>query len=517
MLSNVKKSTYNIITSVLSQFITIVLGIIIPRLVLLNIGSESNGLLSTVNQMLSYASLLEAGVGLASLQALYGPVAREDRYSINSIMAATDAYYKKTGKLYFITVILLAVAYPFTIKPTTITRTTVVVVIIISGMPGVINYYFQGKYKILLQAEGKSYIITNLTTITSIFVSFGKIVLLLLGYGVVAVQSLYFVISLAQMTYISYYMKKHCAWLDLSVKPNYDRLSQKNSVFIHQLSGMVFGNTDAIILSIFCGLSVVSVYSMYAMLFGMVGTLLSNLGGSITFVLGQQASSDMERYTKTQNAFELVYISLSFSLLFVAMTFVIPFLTLYTSGVSDIVYINKYLPFLFVAIALLENSRLSSAKAIQIAGHFKQTQWHAITEMIINIVVSIVFVLICGIYGALIGTIAALLFRANAMISYANKKILHQSPWKTYRRWLVNLVLFVVITLASKPIFTYIALDTYPKIILWAAISCVVVIPLFLVVASLFDRETYHYAKELVVPYLKQMWNKLIGHSKTQE
>lgn len=77
---------------------------------------------------------------------------------------------------------------------------------------------------------------------------------------------------------------------------------------------------------------------------------------------------------------------------------------------------------LFVVIALLENSRLSSAKAIHVAGHFKQTQWHAWVEMAINIIVSLIGVLAWGIYGVLIGTIAALLFRANAMIIYANKK-----------------------------------------------------------------------------------------------
>lgn len=43
------------------------------------------------------------------------------------------------------------------------------------------------------------------------------------------------------------------------------------------------------------------------------------------------------------------------------------------------------------------------------------------------------------------------------------------SPWKTYRRWLVNLLLFV---------------------------------------ASLFYREVYHYAKNLVVPYVQRIFHQ---------
>jgi len=137
--------------------------------------------------------------------------------------------------------------------------------------------------------------------------------------------------------------------------------------------------------------------------------------------------------------------------------------------------------------------------------------------MAINIIVSLIGVLAWGIYGVLIGTIAALLFRANAMIIYANKKVLHRSPWKTYRRWLVNLALFIAVTVLSKPLFAHIALDTYPRIILWAAITSVVVIPLFFVVASMFDRETYRYAKTLVTPYLKQARDKLKGRSRTHD
>ena len=65
-ISNAQKSAYNILTSVLGQAITIILGVVIPRLVLVNLGSENNGLLSSITQVLGYASLLEAGVGLVT-------------------------------------------------------------------------------------------------------------------------------------------------------------------------------------------------------------------------------------------------------------------------------------------------------------------------------------------------------------------------------------------------------------------------------------------------------------------
>ena len=55
-MQNGKKSIANVITSILSQIITLGLGIIIPRLVLVNLGSEANGLMSSVNTILGYVS-----------------------------------------------------------------------------------------------------------------------------------------------------------------------------------------------------------------------------------------------------------------------------------------------------------------------------------------------------------------------------------------------------------------------------------------------------------------------------
>lgn len=76
--SNAKKGMANILTGILNQVVTIAFGILIPRLVLLNLGSEANGLLNSVNQILTYLALLEAGISIASLQALYKP----DRKSV---------------------------------------------------------------------------------------------------------------------------------------------------------------------------------------------------------------------------------------------------------------------------------------------------------------------------------------------------------------------------------------------------------------------------------------------------
>lgn len=515
MIMQSKNTKYNLLFGMLSQAVSIILGVILPRLFLTNYGSEINGLLSSVTQIYAYIALVEAGIGTASLQALYRTVGKKDRDGTNSILAAINNYYKRTGVIYLLCIIAFAIVYPLLIC-SDIPRTTIVLVIVFNGLGNVVNFFFQGKYKLLLQAEGKNYIITNLNTVIHVATNVAKIFFVATGFDIVVVQMSAFVVNLLQMAYIDWYIKKQYAWINLAESPDYDSISQSKNVLIHQISGLVFNNTDTIILTFVCGLKTVSVYSMYTLLFGMVSTFLNTVTDSVSFVFGQTYHTNRKQYVHILEIYELYYMSLVAALYTVANFFILPFLSLYTKGITDIEYVNAYLPYLFVGTYLLSSGRKSSNLTINFAEHFKLTQNRSVLEAVINILVSLICVFKFGIYGVLLGTIAALLYRTNDMIIYANKKILHRSPWKTYRRWLVNLALFIAVTVLSKLVFSHIALDTYPRIILWAAITCVIVIPLFFAVASLFDRETYRYAKELFAPYWKKVKMKLTGRADAQ-
>lgn len=500
---NVRKGLNNIITSILSQIVTLALGVIIPRLVLVNLGSEANGLLSSISEVLVYVALLEAGVGTASAQALYGPIGRGDYSAINGILAATDRFYKRTGRMYLAIVLLLTFVFPLTIQ-TTLPRSTVMWVMLLSGLPGAIKYFFQGKYTILLSTEGKGYILTAMTTVVNILTSISKIALLLAGFDVVALQVMYLFFNLAQMVFILWYIRSNYPWINLKVEPNTAAISQSKNALVHQLSTMVFSNTDSLLLTYFCGLSAVSVYGVYNMLLGVISGVIGAFGG-FSFALGQTFHTDRKRYVKLMDVFELYNMTLTFCLFCIANLFILPFLELYTEGVAGISYVDVWLPYLFIGIKLLSNGRTASGMTINFAGHFKQKQGAAILESVINIVVSLACVWKFGIYGVLMGTIAALLYRTNDMILYANRKILGRNPWITYRRWLLNLALFIAVTAAGKWFFSFIALDSYFRIIGWAVVCCIVVIPFFFGVVSLCEREVFRFSWELLKPYLLKM------------
>lgn len=477
-----KKSAYNIISSMVGQLITIALGIVIPRMFLVNFGSEVNGLLGSVNQIYIYLALLEAGVGTATLQALYKPVALQDKKRISGIISATNIFYRKTGILYLCGVLILSFLYPLFIS-SEIGYGTIVAIFLINGIPGVVNFLFQGKFRILLQSEGKQYILTNLSTACTIMVNVSRIILMALGANVIVVQSGYLIFNLLQMLFIMFYIHRHYKWINLKEEPDYKSISQKNSVLVQQVCDLIFRNTDVLILTIFCDLKVVSIYTIYTMLFSMISTFLDNFSQGFSFALGQIFNVDRKRYVELRDIYETYRITLVFALYSIADTFILPFLRLYTDGVKDINYIDKWLPELFIITYLLSCGRANAAADINYAQHFKKTQWRAVLEAIINLTVSLICVNVWGIYGVLFGTIAALLYRANDMIIYANTKILHRKPWRTYKTWVINLVVYVGV----KILFSRIPLElnSYFQIIGSAVIVGMVTMLIFFSIISI--------------------------------
>lgn len=498
---NQEKSVKNLFFGLLSFVVTTLLGILIPRLFLLSYGSEVNGLINSVKQVFAYFSLLEAGVGGAALQALYGPMARKDKKEISSILSATNSFFKKTGIIYLIGVIALAVIYPFTVK-SDIPKYVVICIIVFQGEAGVIKYFVTSKLQLLLRVDGKSYVLTNVGTIFAVLSNIARIVLLYAGANVLWVQGIFCIVDVLQVLIIVAYVRKKYSWLNLKEKPNFKAVSQKNDVLVHQISSLIFSNTDMLILTYFCGLKTVSVYAMYAMLFGMVSNIISYISSSVNFALGQLFNSNRKQFVKVHETYETFYLAISFSLFTVALIFITPFLKLYTSGVNDISYVDKWLPILFVVYHLLNYGRLTSNLIIDIAGHFKQTKVRSIIESTINIVVSLICVNKFGIYGVLIGTIVALFYRGNDIIIYANKKIMLRSPLSTYRRWFRNAFLLIILALVGNKILPN-EYGNYLQLIFTSSVVTIVSIVVFFGVNILFEKTARQTARQYISIFMQ--------------
>ncbi|MBE7037164.1 MAG: sugar isomerase, partial [Ruminococcaceae bacterium] len=299
----------------------------------------------------------------------------------------------------------------------------------------------------------------------------------------------YCLIALLQLAFLYFYAKRRYTWLDLKAKPDFQAISQKNSVLVHQLSGMVFNNTDVILISVLCDFKAVSIYAIYNMFFSQVQNFITGIVSSFTFALGQMFHTDREKFDKLFQAYETFYIMATYIIYTLMAVFLLPLIQIYTKGINDAEYTNVFLVFLFVIMNLIANCKLPVNGIIEYAGGFEKTRLHAIWEMVINITTSVIAIYYLGICGAILGTIAALIYRSIVTIRYSNKEILKRSQLNTYKILLSNAAVFAVIMV----IFFVDAFSnsSFLKLLLSGVVHSIWIVGLYLLVNFICNRSAF--------------------------
>ena len=449
-----KEAYYNAIISGACQVIIIILGFLVPRLFISNYGSNVNGLLGTISQIFTYVALIESGIGAATQNALYKPIAASDNKRICEILTASKKYYHKVTVYYALVVAGMAFALPFVIK-TDVDYWTIVGIVIFEGASGVVNFWFLEHWKMLMAAEGKQHVIARIDLVSRVLSYLVKIILAYMMVNIVFIQAGYFVVALVALFLYRRYIKKQYAWVHYTdADESIPELKDRNSYVVNDVAWTVFSSTDMVLISIIFNTAYASVYSVYNMVYNALTALMNSIYNSVAYVLGQNYHKDIELYKKLHDSYELVFIIEISALMSCCSVLMIPFISFYTRGVSDINYIYKFFPLLFGLVQILSWDRYVSGNLLLVDGKAKRAASYSVVEAILNVTFSILLSLIIGIYGIIIATVVALLYKVIRLTYDANHMILKRSSSGTVKRILCNLFVYLSIEVFSwiKPI-----------------------------------------------------------------
>lgn len=431
----------NFITGFLSQAIIIIVGLIVPRIVLTSFGSDTNGLINTVSQVFMYMALLEAGISQAATNSLYKPFKDNDQNSVSFVASTAKKQYRKTTIVYGFAVLLMAFVLPFFVK-TSNEYWIVFAVVLFEGLTNVISFYFINIWYCILNACGKTYVNNAFNVVSRLACYAIKIVLASLRVNIAIIQICYFGISLLKLLFYYIYFKKRFGWLNLKVDVGKNKLPYKNDFVVTEISSVIFQSTDMIVLSIFVSTMLSSVYSIYNLVFVALSTLLNGVYASLVYLLNQAYISDLEKYKKMHDVFNSFFVGTMTVLMCVTYFLIIPFVKMYTSGVNDIDYINKWYPLLFCLINLLSWCRYPQTNLTGISGNAKKVAICSIVEAAVNLVLSILLVNFFGIIGVLIATLVSLPIKVVYSNYLCEIKIMKRKPFKTILIFSSNFMIF---------------------------------------------------------------------------
>ena len=450
----------NAFTSVMLQLVMILNGFIIPKIILINFGSEVNGLISSLTQFLNYISLIEGGVTSVIMANLYKPLAKNDIDKISSIVKTSKNFFKKIGYIFFAYTLVLAVIYPLIFK-TSFSFEYIFFIIMILSFTLYIQNNFSISLKLLLTADKKVWIV-SLTQMLLIIMNLISFVLFANVIKSIHLLKLITALIFILQPIIYSMVVKKLFNLKEDVDENTDLLKNRWSGFAINIAAFMHYNTDVTVLTFFTNLKVVSVYSVYSLVSNGLRSIILSFSSGVAPTIGHlYAKGNFDELNKKLSLYEYTIFFIVFLLFSVGGLLINPFVQIYTSGITDIDYHNLTFGILIIlseAIYCIKEPYVAIAYA---ANKFNEIKIHAYIEALINIILSIVFVNKFGLIGVSIGTIVAMTYRTLFHVYYLKKNILYRSMFVFFDKLLkfgfatfVGIIICLIIPLKITNLFT---------------------------------------------------------------
>ena len=424
-MSRTKKFLYNSSTSALQQIVTMIVGLITPRIMLTCYGSEINGLVSSITQFISYFVLVEAGLSNAAVYALYKPLADKDHGAINGVVTAAKWFYTISGYIFVALTMSLALLYPLYIKSDVLNPVEIGILVLILGTSGTLDFFTLSKYRALLTADQKTYVISLATILHTIVNTIIICSFALLGANIVWTRFIALFSIFMRSIILMVYCRRNYKFLDYKVEPNKAALNKRWDALLLQILGVVHTGAPAVIITLMLkDLKLVSVYSVFNMVLVGIGGVLSVFTSGVAASFGEViARKEGETLKKSYREFECMYYLMITVVYSIAFVMIMPFINIYTNDVTDINYNMPILGFLFVLNGLLYNLKTPQGMLVISAGHYKETKMQTITQALIAVIGGIALAPFLGIYGIMIASILSNLYRDIDLLFYIPKNV----------------------------------------------------------------------------------------------
>ena len=418
-----KKLALNTVSSLLLQIFTVLCGLITPRLFLNQYGSDVNGLVQSVTQFLGIISFFELGIGQVIQSALYKPLADKDEHTLNCVLASGGRFFRRIAYILFAYVFLLMALYPFTVNQDFdwVYTATLIVAISIGSFA---QYYFGIIDNILLSADQRGYVQCFSRLIALIVNTALSVILILSGFSVQIVKLTASVVFLVRPFVIRLYINKHYR-IDRKVVYTGEPIKQKWNGIAQHVSAFILNGTDNIVLTLFSTLSNVSIYAVYHLVVYGVHQLYQSATTGIHALVGELWAK--QETDQLNRVFEIVELVLHLSTVFLFSctgVLILPFVRVYTDGITDANYIQPLFAVLIVLAYASQCIKTPYNILILAGGHYKQTQKCHIISAVLNLTISVATVYFWGLVGVAIGTIVAMVYQMVWMAYYDSKHLL---------------------------------------------------------------------------------------------
>ena len=444
-----KKILSNGSTALLAQLVAIIYGFVLPRMILEQYGSAANGLTQSIRQFLGVISFLDMGVGQVVRSALYRPLSQKNHLQISKIIVSGRKYYRLIAYILLGYVAVLLCVYPSLVKNNFgwVYTASMIAVMAVSSFA---QYYFGIINEQLLHADQKSYIIYLIQIFTNVVNLIVCIWMMRTGASIHGVKLATSLVFILKPIIYSAYIQRHYQ-IDSKITYEEEPIKQKWSGIAQHISAVVLDGTDNIVLTFFSTLANVSVYSVYYMIISSIQSFYQSAVAGIQSAAGAMwANQDFQKIKQMFSAVEFSLHAVTIFLFSCTGILIVPFIRVYTNGLSDANYIQPIFATLLVIAYGIRSLRTPYNIWILAAGHFKQTQRCHITAVVLNLTISILAVSRYGLVGIAIGTLIAMCYQTTWMAVYTIRNLVRCTFSHVLKQCFVDVTIVLAICFSTS-------------------------------------------------------------------
>jgi len=495
----------NILSYAILQIVNMLVGLFLPRLYLAVYGSEINGVISTVNSFTTYFSYLEAGLGLTLIHALFKPLVDNDTCELNNILSYSKKQYQKISYMYLALVIVLSIVFPSISLTNDMGQLEFASLVLVIGLYGALDFYSMAKYRVLLTADRKEYVISNAMILAQILRFVFVWLLLQFNLSVVLVKAIPILTLIIRSVVLKIYVQRKYPAVNFMLNSNVviSSASHRWDALLLQISISTSVSLPTIIVSQVLGFNEANVYAVYSLVISAIIAIVSALSSGVSPMMGASIARG-EDISQTYDIYEYI---VSFVLAFVfsiTAAMILPFIELYTSVVDDINYIHPTYAILISIWGALYSYRIPITAVINAAGIYRDNRVNNAVNLTIQIALGVGATVLFGVPGLIVVMILAALHRNIGLGVVNSRKLLKNGVGKSLIRQLVISLLVV----ASWMLSSFVLKEVKYNVITWIGISCLVAIVAFIVCVIIFAAIDIGAARKVSVFLSKKICKK---------
>lgn len=442
---------------------------------------ELLGLEGFLVNVLNMLSLAEIGISTVISYGLYRELANKNQQEINMLMNIYRYVYFVFGIFVFLAGVVIFFTLPFIVHDKSVPWGYVQFVYCIQ-LGIVLSSYFLAYKRTLFTADQKDYkcirIDTVCTTVNNICKLFA--IIFVQSYVLYAISSLAF--NIFANLLIAREIKKdypflHYVRITFSEMRKREFLKDVKNFFVHKVSYIVYGSTDAIVVSSILGLRMSGLLANYVLIEQSVYKVIYKiLQGIIPTVGNLVYDDDRDKVLRIYMTLDFFYYLLGTYISCLYIVALQPFICLFFG--NELLLPDAYV--FALAVNMLLSVQFENAYNFRSThGCYEYDRKYMMASAIANIVVSVVLVYKLGIVGIMIGTIFGFLFIGYGRVKFVFDNILHISKKDYLLNHLKKTMLSILEIMVISSVVKYVDLPiTYINIVLNCVMSTLLMLAL---------------------------------------